>query len=489
MMIEPSPDTDTPSSRPSPKGALQQRAFLGRFLRMTAAGLALAGVVAGLLLPALWGDPSQAAAVSVGQDAAGGGGDESSVPRVEVVRPVRGGVPRRTIQPGSVHAFESVDLYAKISGFLKTQGVDIGSVIKRGQVLAEIDAPEIHRDVEEAKALLEQAKARADQAISGVATAEAEHEASVAAVGQSEAEISRLAANRVLSEKQHDRVRDLNARNAVATVLVDEHLRNVEAARAAERAGHAVIRNTQAQAVAARTKVDKARADSAEARAEVNVAEARLARAKVFAGYTTIHAPFDGVVTHRAFHPGAFIRSAAEGGVEPLLTVARTDLMRVVVQVPDRDVPLLDPGDRATISVDALQGRSIHGTVARLSRSEDPTTRTMRAEIDVPNADGLLVEGMYGRVTIDLQPPSDRLVLPANAVTGHKGQGTAAVFVVKDEKARRVAVTLGNDDGTSVEILSGLEPTDQVIVRPSATLDDGASVSVSPAPSTNSNRP
>jgi RND family efflux transporter MFP subunit len=382
------------------------------------------------------------------------------------------------MQPGSVHAFESVDLYAKASGFLKSQRVDIGSSIKQGETLAEIDAPELQRDVDEATAKLEQARAQTDQVVSHVVTAEAERETADSLVVQAESDIARLAAKRSLAEKQYERIKDLNARNATARVLVDEQQQELESAQAAERTGHATVKTARAQAAASVAKIVQAKADVAEAHASVRVAEARLARARVLDGYTRITAPFDGVVTRRTFHPGAFIRSADDGAPEPLLTVMRTDKMRVVIQVPDLDVPLLDVGDKVTIAVDALKGREIAGAVARLGKSEDPTTRTMRVEVDLPNPDGFLVEGMYGRATIELQPPTDHLTVPSTCVIGHSEHGTAVVFLIRDGKARRTPVTVGNDDGVSVEILSGVGPTDEVIVRPDATLADGGLVLV-----------
>jgi len=435
-------------------------------------GVGLTAVV-GLVLPAVWGDANRELTAPSALAAATKAAPAS---RVEVVRPVRGGVRRLTIQPGSLHAFESVDLYAKASGFLKTQRVDIGSPIKRGETLAEIDAPELQRDIDEAAATVEQAQAQADQSASRVVTAEAEREAADAQVAQAESDIARLAARRALAEKQYERIKDLHARNAIDRNLVDEHQQEMEAARAAERTGHAVVETARAQAAAAAARVSQAKSDVVEARAFVRVAEARLARAKVLAGYTRVTSPFDGVVTRRTFHPGAFIRSAADGAPEPLLTVMRTDRMRVVIQVPDLDVPLLDVGDKVTVAVDALKGREIAGVVARLGKSEDPTTRTMRVEVDLPNVDGSLVEGMYGRATIELQSATDHLTVPAACVIGHAERGKAAVYLVRDGRARRALVTVGNDDGTSVEILSGVGPNDEVILRPSTTMEEGTPV-------------
>jgi RND family efflux transporter MFP subunit len=394
--------------------------------------------------------------------------------RVEVVRPTRGGLQRRTIQPGSVHAFESVDLYAKVSGFLETQGVDIGDAVKQGQVLATIDAPEVDKDVEEAAAVVEQAKARADLAEARVATAEAERAAAVAAVAQAEADIDQHVARRELAGKEFERIRGLSAQSAVDRRLVDEHQHKLDAARAGERSAKAAVQTARAQLDAAAAKVHQAKADVADARATVRVTEAKLARARVVADFARIVAPFDGVVTRRNFFPGDFIRSAAEGEPLPLLTVKRTDLLRVVVQVPDLDVSLLDVGDPARVVVDALKGRSFAGKVSRLARAENPTTRTMRVEVDLPNPSGLLVEGMYGRATIDLMPHSDNLTVPAACVVGHAPESKGAVFVVRGGKVKRTPIVLGEDDGNLVEVLEGLGSDDEVVVRPGGSLEDGA---------------
>ncbi|MFO0952527.1 MAG: efflux RND transporter periplasmic adaptor subunit [Isosphaeraceae bacterium] len=465
------PDEVPPSSRAGSRPALARLRFrprLGPALAVVV-GLSLA---AGLAFPGVWGDAGRPVPTHATVAAA----QESAPPHVDVVRPARGGVRRLTMQPGSVHAYESVDLYAKASGFLKSQKVDIGSPIKQGETLAQIEAPELLQDVQETSAAVEQAVSQAEQAASRVVTAEAEKEAADAEVGQAESDNERLASRRVLAEKQYERIRGLHARNAIDMKLVDEHQQEMESARAAERTGHAAVKTARAHAAAAAAKVVQAKCDVTEARAAVRVAEARRERAKVLAQYTRITAPFDGVVTRRTFHPGAFIRSAAYGTPEPLLTVMRTDRMRVVIQVPDLDVHLLDVGDRATVAVDALKGREFAGKVSRLGKSEDPTTRTMRAEVDLDNPDGLLVEGMFGRATIELNAPTDRLTVPAACVVGHADRGKAAVFVVREGKARRIPVTLGNDDGASVEVLTGLGPDDAVIVRPAANLDDGTPV-------------
>jgi RND family efflux transporter MFP subunit len=153
--------------------------------------------------------------------------------------------------------------------------------------------------------------------------------------------------------------------------------------------------------------------------------------------------------------------------------------MRVVILVPDRDVPFVKRGDPATIAVDALQGRSFAGTVARFANSEDEQ-KLMRTEVDLPNQDNVLRDGMYGTATLRLEPPADDLNIPSAALIEQDGEGRGAVYLVRDGRARRMPVQVGFDNGRQVEIVRGLGPTDRVIVRYNGTLSDGLSVRVEP---------
>ena len=221
----------------------------------------------------------------------------------------------------------------------------------------------------------------------------------------------------------------------------------------------------------AKAKVAKAEADILEAKADVQVAEANLAKAKVLVGYTSIKSPYTGVVTDRLVHPGAFIRSAAEGNEKPLLTVARTDMMRIVTYVPDRDVPFVDVGDKAEVKLDALS-EPIQGSVTRYADSEDPESRTMRTEIIVPNPTGRIREGMFGEATIILEKTNAAMTIPDSCLVGDSKGGKAKVFVIRDGKAKEVAITIGADDGIKVEVRTGLTDKDQVIVSHTGVVDD-----------------
>lgn len=415
--------------------------------------------------------PSQADAGEASARAA-----EASTPRVEVTHARVGGIERMTVQPGSVHPFETVDLQAMVSGFLKSQSVDIGSRVKKGDVLAEIDAPREEVAVEGASAGLEQSKAKALQAEAQLAASVAERETFAAAVAQTESDIDRVVANRKMTESQYERIKGLHERKAIEGRLVDEHRRDLDGAIANERTANLAVQTAKARLAGAMAKIELSRADLVEARAAVSVAQAQLDKARVDLKYAKIVAPFDGVVTRRNYHPGAFIRSASDGGELSLLTVTRTDLMRVIIKVPDRDVVLTNPGDPAVVTVDGLARREFKGVVSRIAESEDHETRTMRVEVDLPNTDGLLREGMYGKASIGLEPASRRLTLPVSCILERSGKGQGVVQIVRGGKIGRLKVELGTDNGSLVEVDSGVTPEDEVIVRSSTALEDGTAV-------------
>jgi HlyD family secretion protein len=441
-----------------------------RWSGVVGVALGLAAVGAGIWLTRL-------GAHSTGIASAEAEARKPVIPVVEVVRPKVGGIQRTIQQPASIYAFETVDLYAMVSGYLKTQVVDIGSRIKKGDVLAEINVPRDAKAVEEAASVVEQARARVVQAEALYKVADAQRDAASAAVRQSESDVDRLKAARVLAEKQLARATGLAAVQAFDQRLVDEQQSVLDAAKAAERTAGIAIQTAKARALAAAAEVEKARADAVASRASVVVAEANRDRLKVNLQYAKIIAPFDGVVTHRSFQPGALIHSAMEGEKQSLLTVKRTDVMRVVVLVPDRDVVRTKVGDRATVSVDALDGQSFNGVLARIAQSED-AERMMRVEIDLPNPDSLLYDGMYGKATIALGRNPKNLAVPPASIFEHIGRSRGAVYLARDGVARRVEVKLGGDNGTLVEVLSGIRPDDLVILRSATPIEDGMRVAI-----------
>jgi RND family efflux transporter MFP subunit len=405
---------------------------------------------------------------------------------VDVVHPQAGGLVRKCVQPGTVIADESEDLYAKVSGFLESQTVDIGDRVKKGQVLAKISVPELEKQVQRDQAKVRHARATVEQMTARLEGAKAEAKAAESQVELSQAEVKSKTAFRTFRQKQFNRFKELIGKEAIDARLVDEKEDQYEAAVSAENAAKAQVVTSQLQAVAAKTKIAQAKADLDEANAEVGVAEAELAKTQELANYMTIKSKYNGVITKRNFFPGEFIRDASTGGDhKPLLSVERTDKVRVVVQVPDRDVPYVSAGDPAEIQIDALPGRVFKGAVSRWASAEDPSTRTMRTEIDLDNPatklhpNGELNRGMYGRVTITLsQGAPDALRIPTAALVGKSQDGNASVRVIRDGHAVLVPIKISTDNGIEAEVVSGLTASDQVVVQTHGAVDDKTPVQV-----------
>ncbi|QEL19605.1 efflux RND transporter periplasmic adaptor subunit [Limnoglobus roseus] len=425
---------------------------------------------------------------AIGRDANPGGNGDTAV-RVEVAAPKLGGIDRICVQPGTIEPFESADLYAKVSGFLLERRVDIGSHVKEGDVLAKISVPEYEKQVEKDTAEVRRAEAKVVQMKAAVQSAEADLRSATALVALSQAEQKSKTSYRSYRQKQRERIKGLFAQQAIDAKLVDEQEDQYEAAFSAELAAGEAVNAAKQKEAAARSKVDQAKADEKYADAEVAVAKAMLDKSTVLLGYTLIKSPYTGVVTHRNFNRGDFIRSADAGGERvPLLSVERTETMRVIVQVPDRDVPYVNVGDPAVIEIDALPGTVLQTTsahnveVSRTSDSEDPHTRTMRTEIDVLNPEGKLRRGMYGNVTLMLNVGATNAVrVPSGAIVKRGDAGKGAVRVVRDGHIATVPVTVGTDNGVEAEVLKGLTTADKVVVRTTTTVEDGAAVTTSEA--------
>jgi membrane fusion protein (multidrug efflux system) len=254
----------------------------------------------------------------------------------------------------------------------------------------------------------------------------------------------------------------IQARNAASAQVVAMRSAYERTAALAER--NSV---TQRTVVEAKSRLDTAIAEEAEAEAEM--------------AYATIQAPFDGVVTARAIDPGdmVFQASSPKGSGQPLLRVANLGSIRVKTYVPERDSTWVDVGDAAVVAFDALPGTTFAGKVARLSGVLDPSTRTMLVEVDLPNADGRIRPGFYGRTEITLERHAQILALPSTAIRADGGN--SYVYVVADGVAKRTPVTLGLQDAGWVEIETGLSGGERVIAGTVAGLSDGTAVrSVAP---------
>jgi RND family efflux transporter MFP subunit len=343
------------------------------------------------------------------------------------------------------------------------------------------------KQVKQDAADVARAESKVEQMTVAITTAEADLGAASAGIALTQAELKSKTSYRVYREKQRDRIKELVARDSLERKKAEEEEDQTQAALSAELAASEAINVAKQKEAAATARVKQAKADVKYAEADVTVAKARLEKSQVLLDYTVIRSPYTGVITKRYFHPGDFIRSAETGSERvPVLAVERTDVMRVVVHVPDRDVPFVRQGNPAVIQIDALPREVFKTTgqarveVSRSASSEDPHTRMMRTEVDVPNPDGKLRRGMYGRVALTLQTGSPSAVrIPSAALVGKAEGGKGSVRVVRDDIAHVIPVEYGADNGAEVEILSGLTPADRVVVRASGPVENGVAVSIS----------
>jgi RND family efflux transporter MFP subunit len=343
---------------------------------------------------------------------------------VTVVAPERRPVSREVVLTATVEAYEQVPLYAKVAGYLKTINVDIGDRVKQGELLAILEAPEVDQryraaqsDTAEGQADLD--KARADAELAGVIFV---------------------------------RSKDLRAKEAITQEDMDE-----------ARARHAAA-DAQVEVAASR----------------LRAAQARMAEASALLSYLRITSPFDGIVTRRFVDPGALLQAATGNNtVSAIVTIARMDIVRVFVDVPEPDAPLITIGEPAALRVGALPQHAFKGSVTRYAGALDPATRTMRTEVDLVNYDGMLRPGTYGDLTIHAVDRRDALTVPGGAIH-HDDQG-AFVYVLDSGRALRRTVETGVTSGDFVEITRGIDDHTRVIGESSAELSSGALLRLSTA--------
>ncbi len=195
--------------------------------------------------------------------------------------------------------------------------------------------------------------------------------------------------------------------------------------------------------------------------------------------YATIRAPFDGIVTQRSIDPGDMIYQATspKGSDQPLFKIAQVEVIRVKTYLPEHETVWADIGDPATITFDALPGQIFTGQISRVSGSLDTSTRTMQVEIDLPNPDGRILPGLYGRTEIVLETQRNTLALPASSVRFSE-EGAYVYVIADDGSAHSIPVKIGLDDGNWLEVISGISANDRIVDGLIGSLADGEQVRI-----------
>jgi RND family efflux transporter MFP subunit len=223
--------------------------------------------------------------------------------------------------------------------------------------------------------------------------------------------------------------------------------------------------------------VDQADQNTAMLTASAKAASADVQRLEQLQQFENVLAPFDGVVTARNIDIGDLINAGSSGTGKEMFRVARIDTLRIFVNVPEDYTGSIRPGVAAKLSIAGFPGKDFPAKVARYAHAVDATSRTMRTELDVPNSNGALVPGAYASASFTLRSPVAPLVLPSNTEI-FQADGMQVGVVDPNGTVALRNITVGRDFGTSVEVLSGLQPSDVVITNPSDSLTAGTQVAV-----------
>jgi RND family efflux transporter MFP subunit len=380
-------------------------------LRRTAI-LVAAAALAALMLLIYSGIHSRAAAESKLKQRT----EEAAIPTVAVVFPREGAPTQEIVLPGNTQAFSDAPIYARTSGYLKRWYFDIGAHVQKGQLLAEIETPEVDQQLQQARADLDTAQANLN--------------------------IAKITAARW---------QDLVSTGSVSQQETDQAVSNLSAVKAAAESSAANVR--------------------------------RLEQLQAF---EKVYAPFDGIITARNTDIGALIDAGASTQPKELFHMAAIRTLRLYVAVPEVYSRAARSGVPATLTLDEFPGQIFHGTLVRNANSIDIASRTLLVEVDVDNPTGQLLPGAYVFVHLKLPDQTRSVTIPSNTLIFRK-EGLQ-VGLVRDGKADLVPVKIGRDYGNSVEIVSGLQPTDAVIVDPSDSLVAGMEVRLGNKPTGGSGR-
>jgi RND family efflux transporter MFP subunit len=327
------------------------------------------------------------------------------------------------MQPCTTLAYEAANIFARATGYISTRNVDIGSKVRAGDVLAIISAPDLNQQLVQARAQLIQMQAAVEQA---KATAELGRVTS--------ARSSKLVTWDSVSRQQSDNDRLTYASETAALGV------------------------TEANVVAQQAAVD---------------------RLVYLTGFERVKAPFDGTVTARNIDVGSLVQADDVSGTF-LFTMVHGNVMRVQAYVPQDQAFGLTPGNEAVIHVPEMPNRSFPGKVTRIADALEPATRTLLTEVDVPNPDGALTPGVY--CTIDIRAPrkTPSFLVPADAIIFN--QHGLRVAVVQDDTVHMQQITIARDLGRQLEVLTGVQYGDKVVLNPPADLKDGGKIHVRTAP-------
>jgi RND family efflux transporter MFP subunit len=338
--------------------------------------------------------------------------------------------------PGQTMALQETPIYARTDGYIKQRMVEMGDHVKKGELLVELETPDLDQQIEQARATLAQSKAALSQI-----------EASL--VGSR----SSLTLARVTAQRN---------KNLVDQGIISKQDNDVAAT--AQETGEANVRAAE-QSVLAQQSL-------------ITANDANLKRLIETKKYASMEAPFDGVITYRnpqASDVGTLISSGSGTASREILRVSQIQTLRVFVEVPQSYAPVIRVGQPAGLLVDEYPGRVFPARVTSATDAVDPTSRTMLTVLQVDNSNGTLLPGMYAKARFNLPHTVNVLRLPAEALL-FRTEGTLTAVVGEDHKVHMHKLTLGRDYGPEVEVTSGLQAGDLVVLNPTDAIRENAVV-------------
>lgn len=389
-------------------------------------------------------------------------------------------VRRTTMQPASVHAYFRAEVRSKSNGYVVSINADIGDFVQQGTTLAVVDVPELQQQRRVLQAQIDRLSAEEKRGQAGVRLAEAQLTSVRAMVDQAKSNVGQNDALLAAADAELNRTEDLVRRGSLQNRMLDESQKKRDAAFAGRQAMTSSVRSAEAEVTVAIAQQDSAKADLASAQAETEIARRQLDELDVLIGFAELKAPFSGVVTERHVELGDLVTKQNDSASQhALFVISQVDKVRVRIPIPETDAPLVNLADKVTLTFPSFANEPpIISGVTRHSNSLDPSTRTLLVETEIDNSDGKLIPGMFGQGSIVLDTTMAANMLPSRAVRFTES-GDAYVYVLNDGNTVSVSnIQTGFDDGSRIEIRSGVSLGQQVIDAHLRRFSDGQKVAV-----------
>jgi len=361
--------------------------------------------------------------------------------------------------PGTTEPIQDAPIYARVNGYLRNRYANIGDIVKAGQLLADIDTPELDKQVQGAESSVEQAKAALDNSREAVSKAQADQITAAANVRKAKTDLQYYAL-------EIERYKKLAGQGAVS--MEDRDTRQQ-----AYNGGISSLDAMQSAEKSAEAAANSAKAAVHVAQAAMDAAQAQHDQYNATRSFKKVTAPFAGIVTKRNVDAGALITSGSSSSTNTLLfEVAKTDVVRVFAYVPEQYIPYIHKGEEVFLRFQEYPGHDFTGTVSNVSGGVDPATKTLQVEIHVPNSDHKLLPGMY--VQARFQAPSQvKLPIVPSTTLQTRPDGSFMYTVDGHHIVHVHKVEIGRDLGGQLEIAGGIKVGDKVIISPSDQIQDG----------------